>query len=178
MSILTNKGQFLNIQCIIYYILNYPFIRILVHKFSMQNVEHSTYLTYKKSCPFLQSEYTMKIGNTFLDALYIIHIVCPRRLDPFHMVNYFIKIVKTSWTYNIFYMREQPYTYCIYKIIKSLGSHNQINMQYTIYIVFSSNSNNSLFPRVSYSLLGNPSKVRGTMIQKPGLPSLLFLCLR
>ena len=26
--------------------------------------------------------------------------VCPRSLDPFHMVSYYIKGVNTSWTYN------------------------------------------------------------------------------
>ena len=26
--------------------------------------------------------------------------VCPRSLDPFHIVSYYIKLVKTSWPYS------------------------------------------------------------------------------
>ena len=30
------------------------------------------------------------------------HTVCPRSLDPFHIVSHYIKWVKTPWTYNRF----------------------------------------------------------------------------
>ena len=83
-----------------------PTVGFNVEKFrSKITVQYFCYKMSKKSCPFLYSEYTMKNGQDSLGMPYLCYVftvsICPKRLDSFHIVSYYINLVNTYWTYSI-----------------------------------------------------------------------------
>ena len=53
--------------------------------------------------------FCLSFSNRLLYFIFIWYTVCPRSLDPFNIVTYCILLVKTSWTYSIYFNRVPTY---------------------------------------------------------------------
>ena len=59
----------------------------------------------RSSDPFyIDSKLLYKVGQDFLDILYDLSTEWPRGPDPYYLVSYYIKWVKNSWKYSMFYL--------------------------------------------------------------------------
>ena len=65
------------------------------------------------SLPRMYARGTAKPNITFMNT------ICPRSLDPIYIVTYYIKWVKTPWTYSMYYSlvgTTSPWCWCFHKI--------------------------------------------------------------
>ena len=102
-----------------FFVLTRIIIKSLDKKFSLCCMS-------KKSWPILCSNLLYNVGQDFLNILY--STIRPRSLDPFHVVTYYKKWVKTSWTY-IICTTEQispPYHVWLEHNLRNIASREKI----------------------------------------------------
>ena len=71
------------------------------------------YVFFSGSC----SSIVLRLYTNQIPLYTLIYTICPRRLDPFYIVSYYIKLVNTFWTYSMYYKLDFPPLFDFYLVI-------------------------------------------------------------